>query len=120
MRPRDERAHPVVKDAIESGYINTGKYYEVRGFASEAVAQDSRRSIYAACRHLNVSCSSRSGEDVLEMTDSTWMVRFRIFTKEHGRAHVLAQSGGDPSKLAWNPFERGETAVVDDSGRRTG
>lgn len=118
MQPRDERAHPVVEDAINKGYLNTGRHYYVDGFDTEDTAQEARRSIYNACRHLNVSCSSRSGEDVLQLTDSSWRVQFRIYSKEHGRAHIAQQTGGDPSKLAWNPFQRGDKPLVDDHGRR--
>jgi hypothetical protein len=116
MTPRDESAHPLIKDAIAKGYVGTGRYYEVDGFRDREAADRGRRSINNGCRHLGVSCSSKEAEDLLELTDGTWRVRFRLWPKNAGRAHVRAQTGGDPAQLAYNPFQRAEGPVIDESG----
>jgi hypothetical protein len=120
LRPRDERAHPVIKDAIDRGYVGSGRYYDVDGFTSQQAANDGRRAINNAARHLGVSCSSKEAADVLELTDGSFRVRFRLWAKNQGRAHIHAQAGGDPSNLAYNPFHRAEGPAVDDDGRRRG
>ena len=120
LGPRDERAHPVVKDAMAKGHVGSGEYYNCDGFATREAANEGRKSINNAARHLGVSCSSKEADDVLALTDGTWRVRFRLFAKNAGRAHVVAQTGGDPSKLAYNPFKRGEGPLVDEDGRPIG
>jgi hypothetical protein len=117
MRPRDERAHPVVQDAISKGYLGTGRPYIVNGFATREAANEGRKSINNAARHLGVSCRSREAEDLWELTDGTWRVTFRIWPKNSGRTHIHQQSGGDPSNLAYNPFTRAEGPAFDDDGR---
>jgi hypothetical protein len=117
MRPRDERAHPVIKKAIAEGYVGSGRYYVIDGFTSREAANAGRKSVNCAARHLGVSCSSREASDVQELTDGTWRVRFRLFPKNEGRRHVHAQAGGDPAALPYNPFSRAEGPAVDDDGR---
>jgi hypothetical protein len=117
MRPRDERAHPVVQDAIDEGYVGTGRPYVVPGFASRDAANEGRKAINNACRHLGVSCRSREAEDLAELTDGTWQVSFRLWAKNDGRAYVRSSTGGDPANLAYNPFARAQGPVLDDDGR---
>jgi len=116
MRPRDEAAHPVIKHAIEQGYVGTGQPYVVKGFASHEAADQGRRSINNAARHLGISCSSRAADHIIEAPDGTFEVHFRLYPKSGGRAYVRQQTGGDPTKLAYNPFKRAERPAVDDSG----
>lgn len=120
MRPRDESAHPVVKDAIERGYVGTGKYYMIDGFTTREAANQGRKSINNAARHLGVSCSSTEADDVQELTDGTWRVRFRLWPKNAGRQHVHQETGGDPSKLAYNPFARAEGPIMNPDGSPAG
>jgi hypothetical protein len=117
LRPRDERAHPVVQDAIDKGYVGTGRHYPVDGFASREAANEGRKSINNACRHLGVSCRSREAEDLQELTNGTWRVTFRLWPKNEGRAHIRTVTGGDPANLAYNPFSRAEGPALDDDGR---
>lgn len=99
------------------GYVGSGEYYNCDGFTTREAANEGRKSINNAARHLGVSCSSKEADDVQALTDGTWRVRFRLFPKNAGRAHVHQQTGGDPSKLAYNPFARSEGPLVDDDGR---
>ncbi len=118
MRPRDESAHPVIKDAIGKGFVGSGRYYTVDGFTTREAANAGRQSINNAARHLGVSCSSREAADLQELTDGTFRVRFRLWPKNAGRAHIHAQTGGDPAQLAYNPFSQAEGPAMDDDGRR--
>lgn len=118
LRPRDESAHPVVRHAIETGYLGTGQSYVISGFTSHEAAQAGRRSVNTAARHLGVSCSSRYKEDVWEGEDGSWSLQFRIFSKDSGREFIARQTGGDPSKLAYNPFRRGEPRIIADDGSK--
>ena len=120
MRPRDERAHPVVKDAIDKGHLGTGKPYVVDGFATREAANEGRRSINNAARHLGVSCSSREADHIEQLTDGTWRVSFTIWPKNSGRQHVAATYGHDPASLPYNPFRGGEGPLYDDHGRPVG
>lgn len=113
---RDERAHPVIEDAIRKGHVDTGKNYVIPGFPTREIANEARKSVYNASRHLGVSCSSRTGEDILDAGDGTFTVQFRLWSKNHGRRHIVKTTGGDPSRLAYNPFERKKGPIVDDSG----
>ena len=116
MRPRDERAHPVVRDAIDKGYLASGRPYTVPGFDSREAANEGRKSINNAGRHLGVSLRSREAEDLQELTDGTWQVTFRIWPKNAGRAHIRESAGGDPANLSYNPFARGQGPDRDDDG----
>lgn len=119
-RERDERAHPVVKDAIERGYVGSGQPYVIRGFKTRQAAEQGRLAVNSAARHLGVSCSSRRGEHVIDSGNGTFELHFRLFTKNSGRQHIATTTGGDPSKLAYNPYKRAAPRVLDDDGRRTG
>ncbi len=119
LRPRDERAHPVIKDALAKGYLGTGQPYVVDGFATQEAADQGRRSINNAARHLGVSCSSRSAEHVEQLSDGTWRVSFTIWPKNQGRAHIASTYGHDPASMPYNPFRRAEGRMVDDSGAFT-
>ena len=118
MRARDESAHPVVQHAIDQGYVGTGRPYVIKGFTSKEAAERGRRSVNNAARHMGVSCSSRQNQDVHEAADGTFEVHFRLFTKASARQHITQATGGDPTKLAYNPFRRAAGPVMDDQGRR--
>ena len=108
----------MVQDAIDKGYAGTGRPYTVDGFASREAANEGRKSINNAARHMGVSCRSREAEDLQQLTDGTWRVSFRIWAKNEGRAHIREVTGGDPANLAYNPFARAQGPIVDDDGRR--
>ncbi len=116
MRPRDERAHPVVQHAIDQGYVGTDRPYPVRGFPTWQIANEARKSINNAARHLGVACSSRSADHIIAEPDGTFTVHFRLYAKNQARAYIASQTGGDPSKLAYNPFRRASKRVIGDDG----
>ena len=116
MRPRDERGHPVLQDAIDHGYLESPEPYIVPGFSSWEAANEGRKAVNNAARHLGVSCSSRVREDILAAQDGTFTLRFRIFEKNEGRRHVVKTTGGDPHNLAYNPFARHPRPAIDENG----
>jgi hypothetical protein len=125
LKPRDERAHPVVRDAIEGGFAETGEVYRVPGLPGHDIANQSRMSIRAAGQHLGVSVAAwvvdAGGEPCWKACkdpDAPHGAFFRIFPKTEGRRHVVQQTGGDPSKLKYNPFKKAEPRMVDDNGQR--
>jgi hypothetical protein len=125
MRPRDERAHPVVNHAIELGYLDTGAEYAVDNLTSHDAANEARLSINRAGTHLNVSTPSwvvdQDGHPCYKGcadANAPHGVRFRIHSKAAARAHLVHQTGGDPAKLKYNPFQRGSGPVLDDHGNR--
>lgn len=125
MQPRDERAHPVVNDALDRGYLDTGREYPVDGIASHDAANEARLSVKNAATHLGVSeacwvvdgAGNPCGADC-QAPGTPHGIRFRLHNKNAARAYITRQSGGDPSKLKYNPFQRGEPRRIDDNGQR--
>jgi hypothetical protein len=124
LRPRDERAHPVVQDAYDKGYLDTGADYAIRGLASHDVANEVRLSVGRAQAHLGFSQAARV---VDEAGMPCWKacadpsaphgVTFKLWSKDGARAHVFRQSGGDPANLKFNPWQKADPALVDDHGK---
>ena len=124
MRPRDESAHPLIEHALAQGYLDTGAVYTVSGLTGHAAANQARLSLNRGGHHLNVATPSwvidEAGQECYRACQDPQAphgLRFRLYSKNSAREHVLRQSGGDPAKLKYNPFTRGQGAVVDDSGR---
>jgi len=65
-------------------------------------AREIKRALYRSARHLGVSLHT----ELIRAADNTWTVRFTPISKPHGQAYVARQSGGDPSRLAYNPYHR--------------
>jgi hypothetical protein len=118
MRPRDERGHPVVQSAIDQGFVGTGQPFIIRGFPTRQAAEEGRKSVNAAAKHLGVSCSSRQGEHVIDSGNGTFELHFRLFSKNSAREYIARTTGGDPSKLAYNPYQRAAPRIMDDNGVR--
>ena len=118
LRPRDERAHPVVKDAIDRGFVGTGQPYVIPGLRTRQAADEARRAVNNAARHLGVSCSSKASTDIIDSGNGTFELHFRLYTKASGRNHIAQSTGGDPSKLAYNTYRRAEPRILADDGTR--
>lgn len=124
MRPRDESAHPVIQQAMDQGYIGSEGAYPIDGFATHDAANRGRLAIKRGGEHLGVSAApwvvDQYGEHCpgpCKDPNAPHGVRFRLWSKDSARQHVLTQSGGDPAKLRYNPFMKGKGPVVDDYGR---
>lgn len=122
-RARDERAHPVVQDAIDKGYLTSGETYWITGLTSHDVANESRLSVGRALEHFGLA---RAVRVVDELGNPCWKncadpdaphgVSFRLSSKDSARAYIAAQSGGDPSKLKYNPYKKKGPGHFNDAG----
>jgi|SRR5215469_3993876 len=66
--------------------------YTVHGFHCETSANHAREAILYACRKYAVGCHSSQTEDIRELTDGTWTLTLRIWTKEEGRNAIKLAS----------------------------
>jgi hypothetical protein len=76
------------------------------GCESRDRAKEIKRALYRSAYHLKVSLTTR----IFQAPDKTWTVEFTPINKQHGRDFIAKQSGGDPSKLAYNPYTRNQKA----------
>lgn len=125
MKPRDERGHPVVEDALGKGYLDTGAAYQINGISGHEAANQARKSIKVAGEHLGVSAApwvvNQYGDHCWKIEcdpEAVHHVYFKLWSKKSARQHVLRESGGDPANLKWNPFERKNQRLYDDDGRK--
>lgn len=100
----DHEVQAAIDHANGSFDPGTGHYATLDHTGCETYkrAQEIKRALYRAARHHHVSLMT----EIIRAPDSTWTVRFTPVNKSHGRAFVARQSGGDPSKLAYNPYHR--------------
>src|ERR1700679_3193338 len=56
---RDERAHPVIEDAISKGYMDSEESYYVMNLPSHEVANQSRLSVTRALEHYGLAKACR-------------------------------------------------------------
>lgn len=106
------RLEPILDHEIQAAidHVNgkhdpgTGWYATLdhTGCESYARAQEIKRALYRSARHLKVSLHT----ELVRGPNGTWTVRFTPINKAHGRAFIAKQSGGDPGKLAYNPYHR--------------
>lgn len=124
MRQADTRAHGVVQDAIDRGFLESGEDYWIRNLPNHQVANESRLSVGRALVHFNLSrtawVTDADGNPCYrECVDASAPhgVKFRCFSKTAGRRHIVQQAGGDPSKLKYNPFGKRKNEAFDDDGK---
>lgn len=110
MQPRDERAHGYIQDAIDKGYLDSGRKYIIMGFPTHDRANEARLSILRGLNHFGLSPAAwvtDSGETQCyrdcKDPNAVHGAGFELHSKNEGRKHVVRETGGDPSKLKWNP-----------------
>jgi hypothetical protein len=125
---RDESAHPLIQDALAKEYLDSGLIYPVDGFTDHESANQGRLSANRAGRHHNIAISTwvvnAKGDGCwkdgsLQCTDPEGPhgIRFTVHSKNAARGHIVAKSGGDPSRLKYNPFAKHRAADYrDDDG----
>lgn len=121
---RDESAHPVIRDAIDRGYVHTGDVYtDIGDLPDHDTANKARRLVKNAGQHLGVSVAAwvadAAGEPCYRNCAdpaAPHKVLFRIFSKSSGRAKIVQDTGGDPGRLKYNPFKRNAPRILDDDG----
>jgi len=96
----DRRFVPVLealRDRIERGEEKWGELHRFPGLPTEDEARDAARGLYRA--RLKTGLSVQSGYD--QLTDGTWSVRVRIWSRELGKAEITRRvEAGEP--LAFN------------------
>lgn len=125
LRQRETRGHPFVRDAIDRGYINSDVPYVIPPMAAHEQANEARKWIKAAGEHLGVSAAAWvTDQDGMQCwkacrdPDAPHGVKFKLWSKDQARRHVVEESGGDPGNLKYNPFSRAERPLVNDAGQR--
>lgn len=121
----------MLEDALKRGFLDSDEAYQIPGFPGHAAAAEGMQSLYRAARRMNLGFGARvydetgqqcweKGKRVEEYCydpQAPHMVDFRIWSKNSTRAHVLEESGGDPSRLRYNPWARPQKTRVTDDGR---
>ena len=123
----DTRADPVIAHAIEQGYLDSNEVFTVPGMASHDIANDGRLSVNRAARRRNLSpgawVADQDGNPCYQDCqdpDAPHLVKFRLWSKNTARTHVFRETGGDPSKLKYNPWTSHKRVRHDDSGQIQG
>jgi hypothetical protein len=121
---RDERAHGVIQDAIDKGYLDTGRKYMIPGLPSHDVANETRLSLGRGLTHFGL-CKSAWVADAdgtpcyrdCQDPDGPHQAGFELHSKNAGRRYLVKQTGGDPTKLKWNPYSSKKPGRFSDSGK---
>jgi len=131
FQKRDESSHPLIKHALDEGYLNSGNAYLVTGFTDHDSANQGRLSVNRGGRHFNIGTAAyvvdANGEKCWEYTPEgivcrdpggPHQVHVRFFSKDAARGHIVQSTGGDPSKLRYNPWKRRSVKRNDDGSER--
>jgi hypothetical protein len=123
VQQADTRADPVVADALDRGYLDSGAVYAIPGFPSHDTANEGRLSVNRSARRQNLSpgawVTDNDGEPCYKQCQdpaAPHQVHFRLWSKDQARTHVFRQSGGDPQNLKFNPWTSHRTRRFSDSG----
>jgi hypothetical protein len=123
-RDRDDRAHGVIQDAIDKGYMDSGRPYIVPGLPSHEVANQTRQSITRGLHHFGVApaawVTDADGNQcgkACQAPDAPHGAGFELHSKNAARKYIVQQTGGDPAKLKFNPFAPPRPGRFDDDGQ---
>ena len=124
---RETRGHGVVRDAIDRGLIDTGQEYVIPPAGTHEQANAARKWISTGAAHYGVSAAAWvTDQDGIQCwkacrdANAPHGIRFKLWSKDEARKHIVRQSGGNPANLKYNPYRRGERRLIDDQGRRIG
>lgn len=113
IRQRDERGHPVVRDAIDRGYEASRAEYPIGPLPSHAIANESRLIIGRALEHHGYPRAAWvTDEDGIacykdcQDPNAPHYAYFRLHNKDSARKHVFSKAGGNPANLKYNPYVR--------------
>ena len=123
MKPADSRSYGVIQHALDSGYKETGEPYVVKGLPTHTIANEARLSVGRGLAHYNLSraCWVVDGDgnpcyQNCVDENAPHGVAFRLLSKQAGRAYIVQKTGGDPSKLKYNPWRRKKPTPFNDDG----
>lgn len=123
LQKADTRADPVIKDAMDSGYMDSGAVYTIPGFPTHEAANQARLSVNRSARRQNLSTGAWvTGPDQnqcladCQHPGEPHEVHFRLWSKDAARTHVFKESGGDPANLKWNPWTSHRSPRYSDTG----
>lgn len=116
------RADPIIARMIADGYLNSGEPFDIPMPTHDA-ANEGRLSVNRSARRQNLGpaawVADQAGErcykDCADPAAPHYL-RIRLWAKDDARTHIFRQTGGDPSKLKYNPWQRG-TKRYSDSGQ---
>lgn len=104
---RDCRFDHLVVAALAKGY---GVVLVYTGIETEERGHEIRRGIYRCAKHREVSAEAGPSRLVdepdamgLHATDGGYVLRFRLWSKSGGRAHLIKNYGADRSKWSYDP-----------------
>lgn len=123
-KTRDERAHGVIQDAIDKGYLDSGRKYLITGLPGHDAANDARVSITRGLKHFNLSPSAwvTDGDGNQCFRDckdpsAPHGAGFELHSKTAAKRYLVEQTGGDPSKLKFNPYAPRHQGHFSDDGQ---
>lgn len=123
MQERDERGHGVIQDAIDKGYLDSGRKYIVHGFRTHDAANEARQSLNRGLAHFGLApaawVTDGAGEQCWKDCadpDADHGAGFELHSKNAAKRHVVKETGGDPSKLRFNPYARPVQGHFDPDG----
>lgn len=113
QQPRDTRAHGLLESVLDQGYLDSGRDYVLEGTLTHEGANEARLSVRRGARHFGVSCAAWVvGPDGEQCTydcpdpAAGHTLAFQLYNKEAAAQYLARQTGGDPSKLKYNPYGR--------------
>jgi hypothetical protein len=83
----------------------------IRGLADREEADEWRRSLYRCALWLTKNrAAGISVSAGVQRDGNGYLIRFSVYSKTHGRAHVMAKHGTDRSKWPYDPRRKGAAA----------
>jgi hypothetical protein len=113
QQPRDTRSHKYLEALLDQGALDSGEDNFVRELDNHNLANETRLTIRRGARHFGISAAVRVlRSDGTQCTydcpdpDSPHDVALQLFSKEVAWRYLYQQTGGDASKLKYNPYKR--------------
>jgi hypothetical protein len=120
---RDERAHGVIQDAIDKGYLDNDRKYYVGNLPDHETANQARLSVTRGLPHFGLSptawVTDKDGVPCYRNCadpSAPHGVGFQLHSKNAARRYLVTKTGGDPAKLRYNPFAPPRAGRFDDNG----